>query len=1149
MVNEKANINVTLNTQEAQHQLEELQKDMKRLIALKKKAGEKGDVEGYKQIDKELKKVNRQAGNLVREHKSLERTLKNINGASIKELKDAQRSLTMQTDKLNRETDEYTNKRAQLKLVKNEIAKINNEHRQTKSLMSRASDGFNKYFSIITAGAATFAGVFLGMRKAINTFNDFEERVSNLSSLTGLVGDNLNWLSQQAKDLSNSTLEGGIRITKGAQDIVDAFTKMGSARPELLANKEALVEVTKKALILAEASKMEMQPAIDAVAASMNQFNLGASESTRIINGLAAGSLAGSAEVDDITESLQNVGTVAADSNLTLENTVAVLETLAERQLKGSDAGTQLRSSLISMKAAGMGYTSGVFSMRDAIVELKAKIDSKSTALEKDNVLIEIFGKRNITVGTILANNIERYDEYNKAVTGTNTATEQAIVNTDNNNAKLAQARNRINIVSMELGNKLAPAYASVISKSSLMLKGLVAVVDIFAKYGRLIVASTVAITAYTLAIKYANRQTALQIATSKVGLAIEKAYVVIKGILTGKIKLATITQKAWNLALNANPIGLAIMAITALVVAIKSYDKYSKQAVEREKEKKAAIEQLTKANQIFSEQQTKFAEQVTDLNKLSVARKKELKDEIDFTLNTAKASLILQQTRQKEIQQQNTEATLWQKAWAVGRYGAGQWGKIKKQLSEDAKNNGLSAANELEDGINNLLTQIDNLKSQENNLNNILNAEKIGDSLGNETITQLEEKLSNYNIALKNAVIGGEDYLRIQQKINAVEEQLNKTKAKAAEEAQKVRDEAFKKAREAFDKAAVEEQNKLKLLLLTKALTEDEYRREQMQLELAHLIAIKALHEKFGQETATIDSKILDKKLEWQKQMNDTLSLFVAAKKSNDEKLKKEEDAFLAKADKAAEEEQKKREEADEKTIQSNIEKQLAAEALRDTQIETAIRSGMAAVENAKTLQEAGKAVINSIRDQIKAYMAEYIVTTLLSTMKNAKVGFPFNIILGTLAGGAATLLFNKIVPEFATGKYPGMEYTGQPQTGTYGSKPQLGIFNEVPGQPETVIDGITSRTINVNYPEIMRAVYDVRDGKIPQFAAGNYPTNQPITPSAPQSFSPGIDTETAQQLIKAINGFTKKKLTVYSEMIKKDIDELEEIKQTSGL
>ena len=83
---------------------------------------------------------------------------------------------------------------------------------------------------MIQAGAAAVIMLVLGFKALVKIHNDFEERVSNLSALNGLSGRPLEWLSQQAKDLSTTTLDGSIRITQSAQDSVDPFTKMGSAR-------------------------------------------------------------------------------------------------------------------------------------------------------------------------------------------------------------------------------------------------------------------------------------------------------------------------------------------------------------------------------------------------------------------------------------------------------------------------------------------------------------------------------------------------------------------------------------------------------------------------------------------------------------------------------------------------------------------------------------------------------------------------------------------------------------------------------------------------------------------------------------------------------------------------------------------------------
>ena len=82
---------------------------------------------------------------------------------------------------------------------------------------------FNDYFSMVTAFLASIVAVVMGLKQIIQTYNDFEERLDNLSALTGLAGKDLEWLGENAKKMSTDTLEGGIRVTQSAQQIVDAY--------------------------------------------------------------------------------------------------------------------------------------------------------------------------------------------------------------------------------------------------------------------------------------------------------------------------------------------------------------------------------------------------------------------------------------------------------------------------------------------------------------------------------------------------------------------------------------------------------------------------------------------------------------------------------------------------------------------------------------------------------------------------------------------------------------------------------------------------------------------------------------------------------------------------------------------------------------
>jgi TP901 family phage tail tape measure protein len=361
---------------------------------------------------------------------------------------------------------------------------------------------------------------------------------------------------------------------------------MGSARPELLANKEALAQVTEKALILAAAAGIEMAPAVDAVSASMNQFNLDASQSDRIINSIAAGSLAGSAEVGDLTESMKNVGTVANDSNMSLEQTVAALEVLGEKQLKGAEAGTKLRGALLKMKDAGVGYASGQFNVRDALVEVNAQINSHTSAIEKDAIKQKVFGIENITAGNILLQNIDKYDKLSVAVTDTNVAFEQAKTATSTNSAKLEQAKNRVQLLTIEFGEKLSPAMTMSTNAFAYFMKAVLAAIPFITQHARLIATVSAGIIAYAVASKSAAIWETIRQATITKGIFLSNLQAVairLKILLTNEAtfaeKRALVATRALNAAGSSSPWGAIAAVIVMATMAIVNWVKESSKA------------------------------------------------------------------------------------------------------------------------------------------------------------------------------------------------------------------------------------------------------------------------------------------------------------------------------------------------------------------------------------------------------------------------------------------------------------------------------------------------------------------------------------------------------------------------------------------
>ena len=1124
--NEQANVKVTLNGEEAQRELDQLNERIKKLIELKKKAEAEGDVKGWKKINTELSKAEREAKKLEKQFYDVEKVLKNMNGASLKELREAQRSLTSQTEKLNRETKEFVEKSKQLKLINAEISKINGQYRAQTGFISRASDGFNKYFGMATAAIASLTGIAFGFKKASQASNDFEERVDNLSSLTGLAGEELQWLEQRSKELSTSVLADGVKVKQGAQEIIDAFTKTGSARPELLKNKEALSEVTEEAIILSNASKDELQPSIEALTMVLNQYNEKASESRRIINALAAGSKEGAGEIPYLTTGFEKAGTVAADADISIETLVATLETLAPRITQAEIAGRSLKGVILDMQTSTDDINPSIVGWTTALENLNKK-HLTTTQLTK------MFGTENITTAKILLNNIGELKKYETAVTGTNVAIEQATINTGNNNAKLAQARNHLQNVTIELGKKLSPAMLVSTNGFVYFVKAATAGLDILSKYGRTIITSSAAVVGYTLAMKYANAETMLQIATSKAGLAIEKGYIAVKQLLTGQITLATFAQRGWNAAMKANPIGLIIGIIAGGIAWLISWNRETGKVTEAFKKLGPVFQEIKQwfvdlynesflvragFHYFFSMLQTGFTavkivlQSVWEQLKLGV---KLLAAVLTLDFKGFKQAFVDYGNNMKSVVIDSAKNL--GETWATG-FNAAVKGKIKPV---DVKVNGP-----------------------------LLSKQNTGVTFS----------------GIGDLVTAQNPYVRPGKPSPNIPDSPTADTSETDAEI-KARDDAYKKAQEAFDNAATVEMNNLKQQLLDKKLTQEQFNLEMFSIELAHLMAMKELRAKFGQETASTDAQILNKKIEGQAVVNKQIE--AAEKLSNSVKADSAKDWEAEQKDilKSMDDDSKKYAESREKDTEAQIAKEFEiSDARKQLQVEYIDAIGQVAGALASMFKEGSAAQIAALAVEKSAAIAQIIFQTAIANAKAVAIspltaGQPWVSIntvsaAASIAGIVATTISsfkdkkNNDKPGYAEGKYPSL------QTGMYGDKPHYALFNEVPGQPEMVVDGLTTRKIMLNYPEIARAIYAIRDGRQPGYAEGKYPSHDLDASKLTQHtglYVGGINdkaqNEIIKQLVEAVNELKNLKVYASIEDIRKADKNYTEIQNTRGL
>ena len=692
--------------------------------------------------------------------------------------------------RMKRGSDEYNAKAKEIRTLKAIIQEHNQQLRTTEqrwSSLNNVANGLKKYSGIILSFVGSLTGATLGFQKCAEEAEKFEENLDNLSALTGLGGKNLSWLGDQAKEMSVKTTESGIKIKQSATDILDAFTKIGSQRPELLKNKEALAAVTEDAIILSEAAKIELEPATASLANVMNQFNEKSSSSRRIINELAAGSQTGSGDIQYLSNAIEKCGTSAYLMGMKTNQTIGVVEAIAPKFKDASQAGNSFDKVLLTMKDKQIGYQSGLFNMNDALDELQ-------TRFAKGEKASDLFGKEHAKMAEVLVMAKDDVIRYTEAVTGTDKALEQAAKNTNNRAAKRAQAMNRLKLVMIDLGEKVAPAITMGTNAFTSFLTYLSKAPTLFRENKQLILALATAFVVLqgktilaTLA-SMKNRAAHLLEAAAKMKNATATAYLntyaeqyrMTQGnVSRGVLKLRTSFSLLWK-TIVANPVGAIVTGIYALITAVNFMEKHTDSAMRAEKLKNSILSKSETATKLATDANREFAKSISNVNRLSTEERQRLREQISDRIKLTEATLNQLKAEQAELKQTATKVGFWQtlkNSFLSGGFGepsVNNYENFQKLQQNDALKNGQEAADEMNESIQKLEESNASLKSQLDDFNETFNAEINADKIGTKTITELQEKVNLYRTALENATLQSEEYERIQNKQIATEKQLN---------------------------------------------------------------------------------------------------------------------------------------------------------------------------------------------------------------------------------------------------------------------------------------------------------------------------------------------------------------------------------------
>lgn len=222
---------------------------------------------------------------------------------------------------------------------------------------------------------------------------------------------------------------------------------------------------------LATVGQTDLATASAYTTTAMNQFGLKAKDTDQIVVALAGAANKGTASVDSLAQGLGNVGGVARNMGLSLQETTGVLSLLDQAGLKGAEGGTALRSMLngltptstkakTAMKELGLSFTDSEGNFR-SIAAISQQLQDKlagQTEAQRAATLETIFGSYGQQAATALMKaGRGEVEAYTKAAKDQKTTQELANAQMEGTAGAIERAKGSIETATLLIGDVLAP--------------------------------------------------------------------------------------------------------------------------------------------------------------------------------------------------------------------------------------------------------------------------------------------------------------------------------------------------------------------------------------------------------------------------------------------------------------------------------------------------------------------------------------------------------------------------------------------------------------------------------------------------------------------------------------------------------------------
>ena len=593
-----ASVNLTINGQQAEQTLVNLKQAALNLTNEIAKAAAAGDKVTLKKLRRELNDTNRKIKEIESATMQVDAVMRRLDKATPRDLQKSLATLNKQLDYMERGSNAWNEQVKKIKLVKNEISKVNAELGKSQTMLERFNNTWQRWQTVAVGGVAALTGAVMAGKQAVQMYAEMDQEMASVRKYTGLTAEQVEHLNEEFKKIDtrssreqlNQLAQEAGRLGKTSEKDVLGFVRAADQINVALDDlgEGATLQLSKLTNIFGDEERLGTEQSLLAVGSVINELSQNCTASAGYLSSFA-----------------QRLAGVGAQAGMTVPQIMAFGAVLDSQGQKVEMSATALSKLIMNLfketetiaTATGLNLNEFNAALQRSTNEGLLMLLRRLHELGGMDVLAPVFkdmgenGARASAVISALAGNIDmliwEQEEANKAYEEATSVTREFNVQNTTVQADLDKARKGFKEMAIQLGQELAPVMKHFVSSTSASMRVLLTMIK-FVKENKVAITSlAAAIATYTVAVNLAAIKDKLHtayIVAKSAAMHLHKVAVLAASVaynrMTGNVTRANAAMKLLNATMKTNPWGVLASLIVGATVALVGYIKKQREAV-----------------------------------------------------------------------------------------------------------------------------------------------------------------------------------------------------------------------------------------------------------------------------------------------------------------------------------------------------------------------------------------------------------------------------------------------------------------------------------------------------------------------------------------------------------------------------------------